>query len=217
MARFALLVTALLTTLTLSAGDKAPDPHFLAPRTSALAHKSVFIHGYLHGYEQGFHLADLDLQLNRGARDVSKNKQARDGFAFRSEFGDRHAFELGYSEGLRSGYADGIAGRTYRALNELGGMDDVAQGEADLRPDPAFDQGFSEGYASGKHQGLQDSGQHTFSPAAAAPCPVSTPAGNVAQSFCFAYVRGYRVGYDDAATNLPAPVVAQAEVRGGSK
>ena len=115
MIRSALLATLLLAAVTAAAGN-APDDHYLAARTSALVHKSVFIHGYLHGYELGFHLADIDLQMGRGVRDLGKCKEGRDAVGFRREFGDKRLFEFGYREGVRVGYADGISGRSFRAI-----------------------------------------------------------------------------------------------------
>ncbi len=184
-------------------------------RTSAIVHRSVFVHGYLHGYEEGFHLADLDLQMGRSMGDVGKRKEAREGFDYRPEFGDKHFFELGYREGLRIGYNDGIAGRNFRAYDQLQEFGDLDPGP-DPRPDPAFDEGFSQGYESGQRQGLQDGHSRELSSVPTAACPASPPDGSDEQSFCAAYVSGFHVGYSDAVVNATRPAIQQAEAQGGA-
>lgn len=214
MVRVALLIASLLFSPLLAAGDKPPDPHYLAKCTRAVARKSVFVHGYLHGYEEGFHFADLDMQMGRSARDISKSKEARDS-GYRHEFGDKHFFQHGYFQGLRVGYADAMAGRAFRAINQLQAIGEVAPPGAEVRPDPVFDQGFSQGYLSGQRQGLQDGRRDATSTPPVAACP-AMPA-QVHQSFCAAYIGGYRIGYSDGFTNVARPMVTQAEARGGSK
>jgi hypothetical protein len=215
MVRAALLIASLLFASAMAAGDKPPDPHYLAKRTRAVVRKSVFIHGYLHGYEEGFHFADLDIQMGRSARDISKTKEARDAFGYRHEFGDKAFFQRGYREGLRVGYADGMAGRAFRAINQLQAIGEVAPPGVDVWPDPVFDQGFSQGYLSGQQQGLLDGRRDATSTPPAAACP-AIPA-QVQKSFCTAYIGGYRIGYSDGFTNVARPMLTQAEARGGSK
>jgi hypothetical protein len=213
MVRSALLVAALLTIAAAASAQKAPDPHYAANRTSAIAHKSVFVHGYLHGYEEGFHVADLDVHMGRGPRDISKCKEARDAAGYRREFGNKRVFENGYREGVRVGYADGVAGRTFRAVSELEAIGTVAPDAAS--PDTTFDQGFSAGYTSGQHQGLEDGRRNvTFTPPLAA-CPPLPAKAPDQQTFCAAYVGGYRVGYADGFTNVARRGTTQAEARGG--
>jgi hypothetical protein len=216
MVRIALLLVSLLFSAgMMTAGEKPPDPHYLAQRTSVLARRSVFVHGYLHGYEEGFHLADLDIQMGRSARDISKTKEAREVSGYRHEFGDKRFFEGGYREGLRVGYADGMAGRVFRAINELQALGEMAPQGPKVQPDPAFDRGFSEGYLSGQQQGVQDGRRDVTATPPAAACPATR--GQEQPSFCAAYVGGYRIGYSDGFTNVARPMVAQAEARGGSK
>lgn len=214
MFRSALLAAALLTTAAIaSAQTKAPDRHYAASRTSAITHKSVFVHGYLHGYEEGFHLADLDIQMGRGVRDIGKCKEARELAGYRSEFGNKNAFESGYREGVRVGYGDGIAGRAFRAVGELETISATALVAAEGRPDASFDQGFAAGYAAGQRQGLQDGRRdETFTPPLPA-CPPQ-PAKANQQTFCAAYIGGYRVGYADGFTNVARHGTTQAEARG---
>jgi hypothetical protein len=215
MLRPALLVATLLAAVLAFAADNAPDPHFTANRTSAIVHKSVFVHGYLHGYEQGFHLADLDIQLGRGARDIGKGKEARDADVYRREFGDKRFFERGYREGLRVGYADGMAGRAFRAFTELETIGAIAPQSADTAADPAFDQGFSLGYANGQHQGVQDGRRDASLTPPLPSCPVIAQASAERASFCVAYVGGYRVGYSDGFTNVARTATPRFEARAG--
>ena len=98
MLRSALLAAAFLTAVT-AAAQQATDPHFAVPRISAIVRQSVFAHGYLHGYEEGFHLADVDIQMGRKAREVSKIKRAKNLAGYRREFGPRSSFESGYRQG----------------------------------------------------------------------------------------------------------------------
>jgi hypothetical protein len=213
MFRSALLVATLLTLAAIASAQKAPDPHYFAHRTRAIAQRSAFVHGYLHGYEEGFHLADLDIHMGRGVRDISKCKEAREAAGYRREFGLKHVFESGYRQGVRVGYADGIAGRAFRAVDELEAIGTVAPEAA--RPDATFDQGFSAGYASGQHQGLEEGRRKLkFTPPLAA-CPPLPAKALDQQTFCAAYVGGYRMGYADGFTNVARRGTAQAEASPG--
>jgi flagellar biosynthesis/type III secretory pathway protein FliH len=153
--------------------------------------------------------------MGRPIQDIAKCKEARDAAGYRREFGDKQLFERGYSEGLRVGYADGFTGRNFRALGELQAAAELMPHEAEVRPDPAFDQAFSLGYSSGQQQGIKD-GRHvaTFTHPEVA-CPAPQPQSQ--HSFCAGYVGGYRVGYSDGFINVARPVMAQAEARGGGK
>ena len=215
MFRSALLAAALLATGIVASAQKKPlDPHYTASRTSAIAHKSAFVHGYLHGYEEGFHLADLDVQMGRGARDVGKCKEARALAGYRREFGSKNVFENGFREGVRVGYGDGISGRAFRAVGELDAIGATAMLPVDGRPDASFDQGFATGYTLGQRQGLLDGRRdETLTPPLPACPPQPAKAANQ-QTFCAAYIGGYRVGYADGFTNVARRGTTQAEARG---
>ena len=124
-------VAALLFLLSICARAETPDPHYASPRIAPLVRQSAFVHGYLHGYEEGFSIADLDLQMGRAPRNPGKMREARAAFRYRSEFGPRGSFEAGFHQGLRVGYADGMAGRAFRAVDQI---QRVMQLEADARP-----------------------------------------------------------------------------------
>ncbi|MGZ4831389.1 MAG: hypothetical protein ACXVZQ_00585 [Terriglobales bacterium] len=212
MLRSALLVTALLAAGLATAAESA-DPHYSCPRTGAIARRSAFVHGYLHGYEQGFHLADVDIQLGRSARDIRRAKEAKESEGYRHVFGDKHSFQAGFREGLRVGYADGCAGRAFRAVDQVESLFLADTGNPSA--DPVFDRGFSMGYFSGQQRGLEDGRSDVSFSALLPQCPPAPSRGIDRQSFCTAYVGGYRVGYSDGFTNVARPAAAQVEDRVG--
>ena len=182
--------------------------------TGALGHglckKSAFVHGYIHGYEQGFHVADLDLQMGHDVSDPTKIKAYRDAVGYRGRFGDKAFFESGYHEGFRVGYADGVDGRAFRAVSELRAAALGVQEEGDLRPSKVFDQGFSSGYSAGVQHGLRDGRVGIAFQEVSAQCPEglfhSLGRGD---EYCSGYGRGYRLGYTDGYVNQAPEVLAQ--------
>jgi hypothetical protein len=213
MIRPALLLATLLAA-TFAGAQTNPDSHYLAPRTQAMARQSVFVHGYLHGYEEGFHLADLDIQMGRGVRDINRCKDARQADGYRHEFGDKHFFQVGYREGLRVGYGDGAAGRAFRAVDEIEAIS-TASLDGVTSPGRVFDQGFSLGYSTGQRQGVEDGRRDSsFTPPLPA-CPPQSPRSADAGTFCSAYVGGYRVGYSDGFTNVARQATARMDNRAG--
>ena len=82
-----------------------------------LLQQSIFAHGFMHGYEDGFRMADSDYQIGRRPRAIETTPQyKRADQAYRNSFGNRDEFRQGYREGLRSGYEDSIHNHKYRAL-----------------------------------------------------------------------------------------------------
>jgi flagellar biosynthesis/type III secretory pathway protein FliH len=215
MARFALLVAALIAA-SINLAAQSLDPHSTCTRTGAITRRSAFAHGYLHGYEQGFHLADIDFQMGRPVRDISKlnvAKEVRERDHYGREFGDNHSFKDGYREGARVGYADGIAGRAFRAFDQLNPILQSATDSA-VGIDAVFDRGFSQGYVSGQRQGLTAGRRDVTFTNPLPQCPSARQEENP-QEFCSAYVGGYRVGYADGFTNVARPATAQVENRAG--
>ncbi len=170
----------------------------------------MFLHGYLHGYEEGFHLADIDLQLSRMPRDAGELKKAGHVMGYVAEFGSKHFFEAGYHQGFRVGYADGVAGRRFRAVSQLDKL--TLQRDSANRPSVPFDEGFSTGYSSGKQQGVADARRDApFAPPNAA-CPSTSVKTENQQEFCAAYASGYRVGYSDGFINVARQPTTEAVV-----
>jgi hypothetical protein len=112
------------------------------------------VHGYVHGYEEGFHIADLRLYAPRYAFNPPELDK-KDEKAYRPEFGEKKFFRSGYRYGFGSGYADGMAGRKFRALELIrDSLTDSLDPKA-FRADN-LDRGLSMGYFAGRERGLRD-------------------------------------------------------------
>ena len=114
--RYAVLLSTLLfVPAWLAAGDL--DAQCARGAEKALLQQSIFAHGFMHGYEEGFRMADSDYQIGRRPRVIESTPQyKRADQAYRGNFGNRDEFRQGYREGLRSGYEDSIHDRKYRAV-----------------------------------------------------------------------------------------------------
>ena len=124
------------------------ERHLQPTSVGALFLDSAFAHGYRHGYDQGFHLADLDVHMGRSAQQITKHDFRQAGHEYNNSFGSKARFQRGYEAGLTAGYADGFAGREYQA-SERAKL--ASFGLADALPPSRreyFDEGFADGYAS---------------------------------------------------------------------
>ena len=181
-----------------AAAAQAPKPacpHF-ADKAAPLYSRSAFAHGYIHGYEDGFHAADQDIHMGRLARGISPMKPAERPER-RLPINDRTSFRKGYKRGFDTGYSDGAAGREFRAIGDL------RVAAADLNAsdsDPTFDRGFQQGYAAGRQYSLINTQPIADFSYAAEYCSKSlnqAPQKTDTAAFCNAYARGFRLGYDD--------------------
>jgi hypothetical protein len=168
------------------------DTHY-SDRAGALYHISCFAHGYLHGYEDGFHIADQNIQMGRiyhaDYRDVLKslhNVKPRKvaGIA------DRDLFVRGYRAGLAAGYKEGVSGHEFHAISNLR---ELSTGIGELKWDRSFDSGFADGYLAG---GASELTQAPTRDAALQRCEVSPRAKR--GQYCEGYVRGLHLGFTDA-------------------
>jgi hypothetical protein len=176
------------------------DWHLSAHGSKALFVKSAFAHGYMHGYEEGFHCGDLDLQMGRSFREVKNQEHFKKPSGYRSEFGDRGSFDQGYKKGFAVGYGDSYSGRNFRAI-QLVQQPNAHTGEPEVRPDRSFDRAFLLGYEAGQRQGLHD-GRSTSAVESSSAIDCASGAGIPAMGeACEAYQRGYRLGYSDGFTN----------------
>src|SRR5579872_6518457 len=129
------------------------ERHLQATPMGALCANSAFAHGYRHGYDQGFHLGDLNLQMGRDPASFGKLRANRPATEYRDFFGSKQLFEMGYEAGLRGGYSDAVAGFEYRGRERI---EAAALGlSTDVLPAsrrPHFDEGFASGYASSQSQ-----------------------------------------------------------------
>lgn len=162
----------------------------------------------MHGYEEGFHEGDMDLQMGRPFHQAKKQSDFKKVCGYRSEFGDRKDFQAGYQKGYAVGYTDSYVGRSFRAMQlvELAKSENLPDSAA--VPDRRFDQAFSAGYDLGQKSGLKDG--RSSVPADSLDSINCAVAGHGPDA-CAAYRRGYRLGYSDGYTNQirPPEVVAR--------
>lgn len=195
--------------------DRKPDAH-LSDAAAPLYVHSSFAHGYIHGYEDGFHTADQDLQfgrLNRGVhRKMTGHPEAN------VETADRGSFRKGYEQGFGAGYRDSAAGREFRAVAALR---EAAATLSSVNPagnDPALDHAFREGYFAGQSYASHSPKPITDFNYVAAYCAAHVKGmRSVAdrekppQSECPAYTQGFRIGYADTRIQQPAQTTASTK------
>ncbi len=134
------------------------ENHLQPTSVGALFLDSAFAHGYRHGYDQGFHLADLDVHMGRSSQQMTKRQFRQASREFNKSFGSKNLFEQGYQVGLSAGYQDSFAGREYQA-SERAKL--AASGLEDALPPSRrqyFDDGFAGGYASARVQSVPSKG-----------------------------------------------------------
>jgi hypothetical protein len=196
----AAFVLVLLVVLAVQAQPRRADSHFSSASLSLICRDSAFVHGYLHGYQDAFHIANLRLYIPTLVFNPPKIDH-QDEKAYHREFGDKKFFLAGYDFGFRSGYADGISQHKFRALDLL--RDSLHLNQADLTDATNHDQldrGLSQGYSAGREHGLRDGRlREPFRPDSSG----CTPASSAPQSsgFCQGLQQGYRMGYIDGYQN----------------
>jgi hypothetical protein len=124
-----------------SAGER----HTGSDPGSALYQRSIFAHGFIHGYEQGFHVADLDYHeghTDRKLKEIRDYRNASSGY--HSNFGDKDTFRQGYREGFTQGYDDSIHSRSFRAVMAASVVAGNLKGYAGSSKE--LDAGFAAGY-----------------------------------------------------------------------
>ena len=121
-------------------------------------------------------------------------KAYRSAAGYRSDFGNRDFFRLGYQHGFRAAYTDGMRGDAFRGLSSLRR---VAAGFRGFSSQPKqFEQAFSTGYDSGYTEGERQS-QNISPQMISEHCGAGHPNGE----YCDAYARGFRLGYSDGNAN----------------
>jgi hypothetical protein len=165
----------------------APSERHLGDRDPAhvLFQRSAFAHGYIHGYEDGFHESNLDYQLNRGPRQLKEFEEFRKGDRdYSRSFGDKNSYKSGYRNGFVEGYQDGIRGGWFRAVRELR---EIAAGMNPMGDHATFNAAFAKGYQLARNKGFPPDGETA--------CP-----GESAE-YCEGFARGYRLGEADVGAN----------------
>ncbi len=146
MFRAPYVLLAILLTLPLySADKKTPCYHVSQDALQQVYQHSPFAHGLRHGYEAGFHDADLDYHLGYEERDLRANKLPNTQ-GFEKKFGDKKSFRRGYEYGYMAGYKDSFAGRKFHYPPA---SDAVAD---DLATQRYFDAGVADGFRQAADQ-----------------------------------------------------------------
>ncbi len=191
---------ALAFSLTLCTTILAAQEHHLGnDSASTLFAESPFAHGYIHGYEEGFHFGDLDLQLGRDPRDPALIAEYKhDGF--QSRFGSKNSYKAGYKDGFRAGYSDATHELPFRAIVNLRRASEGLKTKGLVQ---LFDTGFREGYDHGRRKGGEDGR------AAASANPINPPCLGLSDDYCSGFARGFVIGYEDGFNNQSHPDAAR--------
>lgn len=186
----------LLASLCVSAQAQRDDWHV---QSGELFVKSPFAHGYMHGYEEGFHAGDLDLQMGRSYRDVKSQSEYKKITGYRDQYGEKSDFADGYKKGYLVGYTDCFSGRNFRAVQLLTEARE-SYPSSSLTVDRNFDRAFRKGYENGQRQGLAD-GRSMADAQDPVNCPINTSHEGIAPEYCVPYRDGYQLGYSDGFAN----------------
>jgi hypothetical protein len=147
------LVTAFVVSLLAPVAiAQRADRHMLSDDAQSLYRRSPFAHGYIHGYEEGFHCANLDWHMGRSRRDVSHNlhvaKLDRRRTSYHDDFGDKNTFMKGYEQGYAEAYNDVFDGKPFRAVTEARAA--AAGLSGGMGPDRNFNDGFVAGVSAAR-------------------------------------------------------------------
>jgi len=194
-----ILVGAVLafTVSSRAADAHRPDTHLSDP-AAALYARSPFAHGYIHGYEDGYHAADQDLQFGRLMRGVRSKPAPHPESKIGSS--DPASLRKGYAQGFAAGYRDSAAGRDFRAIAALRTLASALPADAPT-PDREFDRGFNDGYFAGEayaatsNPPIHDLG-YISRFCAEHVAGGKSPSAETHQ--CPGYTAGFRLGYSDA-------------------
>jgi len=205
---FRVLQAAVLTgvwLLTFTALAQEADRHTISDPAQVLYMRSSWAHGYIHGYEQGFHTGDLEVQMGHEARPLDQFKVYREISGYLGE-DDHGAFRRGYREGFRVAYHDALSGGVFCAIAQIRRAAEGLEKQARLAK-REFDQALAEGYESGWVRGVQR--ERLVSGVQRAVCL----AHQWSPSYCDAFSRGFELGYDAGARGPDAHAMQTAQVR----
>ena len=194
------VVIAIVLLSGFSIAQQREDWHL--QRTELFA-KSTFAHGYMHGYEDGFHVGDLDVQMGRSYRDVKCQEKFKKPAGFKAEFGKKGLFDDGYRKGFQVGYTDAFAGRNFRAVQLIQQSSTVLK-QGSTRENRDFDSAFQQGYETGQKKGLEDGRSAAAENAAPLQCEEHLAKGGAGEpkaDYCEAFRGGYQLGYSDGFAN----------------
>jgi hypothetical protein len=199
-----LCFSLLLIFTSLGFARGAEQPYQEDSFASALDATSVFLHGYVHGYEAGFHNADIDIQMAHGFRDVTTMPEYKKVADCPVNDGDKRVFERGFRQGFRVGYIDGMSGRSFRAVGSLRlAVAGLSTESWSRNRRDSFESGIQEGYYAGESEGLHDgrtlSAFRPMEPGCTA-LDQNVPVAKDAD-YCDGFRRAYSIGYSDGYTN----------------
>lgn len=212
ISRFAAIALFLLAPVLTA--QSTPDPH-MNDAASPLYSRSAFAHGYLHGYEQGFHLADLDIQMGHLLPGVEVKRGDRDRDPhYRPAYGDKTLFVAGFKLGMRAGYADSIGGIAFRAVSE---MRQAATGLDPTGEAGTFDRGVYDGFLNGERQGAGDAHVTAGFAGVTSSCLAQRPDQKEdSRQYCDGYSRGFQLGYADGSAERNSSQKAIETAQNGS-
>ena len=190
-----LFMAAVLSGRAACAGDT--DSHLAQPCAGALFQRSAFAHGYIHGYEEGFHWGNLDFQTGRTDAHPRESRAAK--ASYERTFGSRIKFKAGYHRGFVAGYHDGAKGREFRGTQALTeAARDLPTVSAEPKQSAAFDLGLNDGYDLGRVRGANASRDDEEYDATTDLCSAGSKArASLPPLDCSGFQRGYLIGYSD--------------------
>lgn len=190
-----LILALLLIAPTVLLAGHADDAHWNGDSAAPLYHLSVFAHGFIHGYEDGFRIADAVYQLGMPAARIEAYPQYKDATSrYDNSFGPKDHFKAGYREGFRAGYGDSLQNRRFRAVEAAR---DSAAGLT-LSPGSAFDAGFESGFRAAAAAAAED---------ASLPCDAQTASNQrmIKAGYCEGFNRGVRFWQEGASPPSTVP------------
>jgi hypothetical protein len=199
------ILITLLTLLPLAGAGQ--DSHLKQDPAQKLFSSSSFAHGYLHGYQLGFHNGDMDLQLSHSRQNVKSIRDFRQAaHHYKKDFGDRGMFCKGYEYGFRVGYADAVGGSEFRAIANLRELAHQLP-DVDSKAAPILNEALTHGYLDGVTSGLNDGRAASNYRPDGSDCELALRFKDPPANFyCGVYSLGYRLGYSDGFHNQrPAP------------
>lgn len=184
-----LVIALLITAPALLYARQGDDAHWNGDSAAPLYHLSVFAHGFIHGYEDGFRIADAVYQLGMPAASLDSYPQYKTATShYDNSYGPKDHFKTGYREGFRAGYGDSLQNRRFRAVDAAR---DSAAGLS-LSPGSAFDAGFEGGFRAASVAAVED---------AVLPCDAQAANNQriVKAGYCEGFARGVRFWQEAAA------------------
>ncbi len=202
--RVRLLAASLILFLTTLCSAQS-DNHVADDPAKDLFARSAWAHGYIHGYEMGFHEGNLDLHLGRPTRDPHKVKSYKmSKREYEPAFGSKKQFSRGYGSGFEVGYSDAMTGHAYRAASMANSLTGEVGKIALTKPNEQvqMDDTIASGYADGRTTGLRmgrtsPRGDANAAEKGSEECPRTAAANQL----CEAYTLGYKWGFSDGFAN----------------